>query len=464
MADLAKALRLYDDYAERSALAGLLTGDSGVAVALAELLTPADFYDERRQLLFEAAVNVLRGADPLTPAVILAEVRHVRAERKLTAAIDEAYIDGITGDASEAVQHGTLVKKWAWARQYAGVAEQSLVKLQQNPDINEFFAWAMGELQTLAPKTNNGGIVYGWETVGLHRAVIDDRLRQNQDGTRVLFDWPWGTWNRYVRPLRAGMVGVLGAPDGVGKTAVLDHIAEHWARKVPVFLVHMEDELEYKLDRRLTRYSGLPYEVIEDGRYSPQQWAVKCDTERRLEDALWVQQLHYYSAAGKSAAQIIRELEAKVAEGTCGAVVLDYLNKLQADRRQVQLFGNRNFERQADDMEQWKIFAERNKLPVFTASQGNKDIVTSSAPSRADMYGSVQVSHKAQLVLMLSREKAGKAGITSKTGEVLAGPGQYSPIAKFSIDKQNRGITTDFQMWYQGDRFTFRDLAGEADA
>ena len=313
MADLAKALRLFDDYAERSALAGVLTGDAGVAVALAELLTPQDFHDERRQLLFEAAINVLRGADPMTPAVILAEARHVKAERKLTAAIDEAYISGITGDAGEAVQYGTLVKKWAWARQYAGVAEQSLVRLQQNPDINEFFAWAMGELQTLAPKTNNGGIVYGWETVGLHRAVTDERMRQNQDGTRVLFDWPWGTWNRFVRPWRAGMVGVLGAPDGVGKSAILDHIAEHWARKTNVFLVHLEDELDYKLDRRLTRYSGLPYAVIEAGKYNTEQWRVKCETEQRLEAAPWVGRLHYYSAAGKSAAQIIRELEAKVA-------------------------------------------------------------------------------------------------------------------------------------------------------
>ena len=374
MADLAKALRLFDDYAERSALAGLLSGDSGVAVALAELLAPTDFYDERRQLLFEAAVNVLRGADPMSPAVILAEARHVRAERKLSAALDEAYIGTIDGDAGEAVQFGTVVKKWAWARQFAGLSEQFLVRLQQNPDITEFYAWAMGELQTLAPKTSNGGIVYGWETVGLHRAVIDERMRQNDDGSRVLFDWPWGAWNRQVRPLRAGMLGVLGAPDGIGKTAILDHVAEHWARKTHVFLVHMEDELEYKLDRRLTRYSGLPYSVIEDGHYTPEQWAVKCDAERRLEDAPWVGRLHYYGAAGKSTAQIIRELEAKVAEGTCGAVVLDYLNKLQADRRQVQLFGNRNFERQADDMEQLKIFAERTSCPCLPPARATKTL------------------------------------------------------------------------------------------
>lgn len=459
MADLARALRLFDDYAERSALAGVLANDSGIAVALAELLTPADFYDERRQVLFEAAVNVLRGADPMTPAAILAEARHVKTERKLAVALDEEYINSIGGEVAEAVQFGTVVKKWAWARQFAGLSERFLVRLQQNPDITEFYAWAMGELQALAPKTHNGGIVYGWETVGLHRAVIDERRTQNDDGSRVLFDWPWGSWNRCVRPLRAGMVGVLGAPDGVGKSALLDHIAEHWARKANVFLVHLEDELEYKLDRRLTRYSGLPYDVIEDGRYTPPQWAVKCETERRLEDAPWVGRLHYYSAAGKSTAQIIRELEAKVAEGTCQAVVLDYLNKLQADRRQVQLFGNRNFERQADDMEQLKIFAERNRLPVFTASQGTKDIVTSSAPTRADMYGSGQVSHKAQLVIMLQRDKAGQQGIRAADGELIAAPGQYSPIAKLSIDKQNRGTTTAFRMWYQGDRFTFRDLA-----
>ena len=458
MADLAKALHLYDDYAERSALAGLLSGDMGLAVALAELLEPNDFHDERRRLLFESVTNVLRSADPVSPDVILAESRHVRAERRLQVTIDTDFIAAQDGDPANAVEFAATVKKWAWARQFAGMSEQFLVKLQQNPDINEFYAWAMSELQTLAPKNTNSGIVYGWETVGLHNSVIAERIEQNQAGTRVLFDWPWQTWGRFVRPLRAGMVGILGAPDGMGKSAILDSIAEHWARKVHVFLVHLEDALDYKLDRRLAKYSGIPYDVIEDGCFSPEQWRVKSDTERRFGEAEWVRRLHYYGAAGKSAAQIIRELEAKIAEGTCQAVVLDYLNKLQADRRQIQLFGNRNFERQADDMEQIKTFAERNGVPVFTASQGTKELVTNSAPTRADMYGSGQVSHKAQLVIMLQRDKAGKEGIRNPDGELIAEPGTYSPIAHMYVDKQNRGQTINFDMWYQGDRFTFADL------
>lgn len=459
MADLGKALHLFDDYAERSALAGLLGGDMGLAVQLAELLEPSDFHDERRRLLFESVTNVLRGADPVSPDAIVAESRHVRSERKLQAVIDNEFIKAIDGDKGNAVEFATTVKKWAWARQFAGLSEQFLVRLQQNPDINEFFAWAMSELQVLAPKSANTDIVYGWETVGLHKSIIDERVQQNQDGTRVLFDWPWATWNRFIRPLRAGMVGVLGAPDGMGKTALLDSVAEHWARKVHVFLVHLEDAREYKLDRRLAKYSDLPYDVIEDGRFTPEQWRTKCETEQRFSQAEWVSRLHYYRAEGKSAGQIVRELESKVAEGTCQAVVLDYLNKLQADRRQSQLFAKSAFERQADDMEQIKTFAERNGVPVFTASQGGKQIVEKDNPTRADMYGSSQVSHKAQLVVMLQRDKAGKDGIYSKGGELIATPGTYSPIAHMIVDKQNRGQTCEFDMWFQGDKFMFTDLA-----
>ncbi len=459
MADLAKALHLYDDYAERSALAGLLSGDMGLAVALAELLEPTDFHDARRQLLFEAVTNVLRSADPVSPDVILAESRHVRAERRLQVAIDADFIQAQDGDAGNAVEFATAVKKWAWARQFAGLSEQFLVKLQQNPDIDEFYAWAMSELQTLAPKSASNDIVYGWETVGLHKSIIDERVAQHEAGARILFDWPWVSWNQRIRPLRPGMVGVLGAPDGMGKTAILDSIAEHWARKVNVFLVHFEDSREYKLDRRLAKYSELPYDVIEDGKFTPEQWRIKCDAERRFQQAEWVSRLHYYRTEGKSAAQVIRELESKVAEGTCQAVVLDYLNKIQADRRQMQLFGNKNFERQADDMEQLKTFAERNGIPLFTASQGGKEIVGKESPNRADMYGSSQVSHKAQLVILLQRDKAGKEGIRNADGELIAGPGTYSPIARMFIDKQNRGQTGEFSMWFQGDKFMFTDLA-----
>lgn len=458
MPDLAKALHLYDDYAERSALAGLLSGDMGLAVQLAELLEPSDFLDERRRLLFESVTNVLRSADPVSPDAIVAESRHVRSERRLQAVIDNEFVRSIDGDKANAVEFATTVKKWAWARQFAGLSEQFLVRLQQNPDINEFFAWAMGELQTLAPKNANTDIVYGWETVGLHKSIIDERVQQNQAGTRILFDWPWASWNRRILPLRPGMVGILGAPDGMGKSALLDSIAEHWARKVHVFLVHFEDSREYKLDRRLAKYSDLPYSVIESGQFTPEQWRIKCDAEQRFAQAEWVSRLHYYRTEGKSAAQVIRELESNVAGGTCQAVVLDYLNKIQADRRQMQLFGNRNFERQADDMEQLKTFAERNGVPVFTASQGGKEIVGKESPNRADMYGSSQVSHKAQLVVMLQRDKAGKAGIRDDDGNLLAEPGTYSPIAHMIVDKQNRGQTCEFDMWFQGDKFMFTDL------
>src|SRR5690606_24166958 len=111
---------------------------------------------------------------------------------------------------------------------------------------------------------------------------------------------------------------------------------------------------------------------------------------------------HYYHAAGKSMSEIVRELESRIAEGVCHAVVFDYLDKVQPTQGQAKLFGANTWERQANDMEALKSFAERNHLPVFTATQGNKNMQSGGVQTRQNIQGSGQKSQKAQLVLILS--------------------------------------------------------------
>src|SRR4029453_12573904 len=82
----------------------------------------------------------------------------------------------------------------------------------------------------------------------------------------------------------------------------------------------------------------------------------------------------------------------------------------------------------ADDMEQLKNFAERNRLPVFTATQGNRLMQSGGTQTKANMQGNIQKSQKYQLVVILTRELVGKEGLTDKMGRRIAEPGDYSPI------------------------------------
>ena len=43
---------------------------------------------------------------------------------------------------------------------------------------------------------------------------------------RKVLSWPWQTWRDLIDPLEDGMLGVVTAPDGAGKTIYAE---EHWA-------------------------------------------------------------------------------------------------------------------------------------------------------------------------------------------------------------------------------------------
>lgn len=458
MSDAPLAMLGLTNYDAEVAVLHAMRQDIGTAIDLAQLLTPTDFYEPRNAVIFEAICTLLMGVEPIDTPAILAECRSILRERKLKHYIDAEYIDGLVGgDIRRAPMYANQVKRLGWLRQAGEFAFWLVQELQERPQPDELFAAAQERWHSLAPKTTQSSFVYGWDTIRLHKDAMRERIQQRKEGIISRFDWPWRNWNDKVRPLLPGMVGILAAPDGQGKSLYLEQVAEHWAANGQhVVLVHLEDSLDYKLNRRMSRHALVPLDKIEDGTVDQAEQARINEAEDRM--SLWADHLHYYHAAGKSMSTIVRELEARVSEGVCNAVVFDYLDKVQPTRGQANLYGENSWERQANDMEQLKTFAENSRVPVFTATQGNKAMQDGGRQTRKNIQGSGQKSQKAQLVLILTRELVGDEGLRDKNGKVLAEPGEYSPIAKITIDKQNRGKTGEFSQYIMGQYFTVRDI------
>jgi replicative DNA helicase len=448
----AEILELTHPTAEATVLAGMMA-DTETAIELAQSLEPSDFYNERAGVIFQAIRGLLMGIEPLDKPAILAECRQIISERKLKLTVNESHLV-FEGDPRRAVSYAQTVKRLAWLRGAAGFASWMIDSLQARPDPDNLFAEAQERWTAIRPVQQSTSFVYGWDTMKLHDDAIRERAKPESDTLRC--NWPWQTWNQIVRPLRPGMVGIVTAPDGMGKSSALEMVAEHWAMLgIQTVLVHLEDDLEYKLDRRMARHARVPMERIEDGDFSAAESAAIREAGQRM--SKFADRLHYYHAPGKSMVEIIRELETRASEGVCQAVVFDYLDKTQATRAQAKIHGTNTWERQADDMEQLKTFAERNRVPVMTATQGNKSMQNAGTQTRQAIQGSGQKSQKSQLVIVLTRDLVGDQGLQDKNGNRIAEPGDYSPIVNVRVDKQNRGRTGQFKQIIAGRFFTIRD-------
>jgi replicative DNA helicase len=436
-----EVLELTHPTAERCVLVAMRRGNIEDAIYFADELQASDFADPRHLLAFQSMVNVLRGTEPLDDSAILAESIQVAKDMKLKVKLDGGWLSELDGDHLRARAYAATLKRYAWLRNAGDFAYWWIQKIQERADPDQFFAEAQEKMQVLQPPAKSNRFVYGWDTVGTHKADIAQRIADKQAGRISPYLWPWSSWNNQVRPLRPGMLGLVAAADGVGKSTYLEMIAEHWSTGgLHVVYVHLEDALDYKMDRRLARWARVPLQAIEDGTLTEEQQAGIGTAQEKIDRNLPT--LHYFNAAGMSMNEITTELKARVDEGVCQAVVLDYLDKVQASRTQAKLFGDQIWERQSNDVEMLKTFAEKNLIPIMTAAQGNKNMQQQTGTrTRKDIQGSGAKTQKAQLVAILTREIVGEGGLQDANGAPIATPGEYSPFVDVRIDKQNRGKT-----------------------
>lgn len=456
---VAGQLGLVNHEAETTVLAAMRQ-DENLALALVQQLEAERFYDPQRRVLFAAMRSLLLGIEPFNRENILAECKRQAHEqnKKNPVVITGEFLDSLQGNVSDAIRSAVTVHRLSWLREAGDYAHWLVKELQMNPDPNELYTEAQSRWQLLAPEKKNGATLYGWDTIKFGRDMAEQRKAEAEQGLTRRFDWPWASWNKDVRPLRAGLLGVIAAADGVGKSMYLEWIAEHWAQRGnKTVLVHLEDNHQYKLDRRSARFSRVPLANIEDGNTTPAQ---DRDIERaEYEMAAWADKLHYTYGPGWSMAMILAEVQKLIDEGQCECLVLDYIDKCEADRRQMQLYGkDGQYSREGDNMSQLKNFAEKNSIPVFTATQGNKGMQDQGRiKTRQDIDGSGKKSQRAQLVMILTRDIVGEGGLFDGNTKV-ADAGDYSPIATLRIDKQNRGRTMTFKQVIRGECYRIGDL------
>lgn len=445
--------------AEMAFLASVLLVPSALDAADVVDLTPAHFYMQRHAQIYDAMLALRDAGQTFDAAAVVNELAH----RKQLEGVGGAKYIGTMGieqpyDPDHALTYATQIVRAHRLRSLIAYGAELTRKANDaatQGDTDELLAWAEEQLQQIGNHRDAAAMLLGDDTPAYHDRAIAEAVANAARGEPDRFPWPsaWYTWQRHIMPLDAGEVGLIAAGTGMGKSAYLENIAESWAMAGrQVVLVHFEDNHRYKLNRRLSRHSGIPITNLKRGTVTQDDM----DRRRRAESnmAAWSPRLHYLHTADWSMSQVCRELRTWVDAGRCDAVVLDYLDKAQADERQRKTFGANVYERQADDMERIKSFAEKHEIAAMTATQGNKQIDGVARATRQHIMGSGQKSHKAQLVLVLNRDIVDG----SDAAALGVSPGSYSPIVTVRIDKQNQGETLEFRQRLDGPRFRIFDL------
>ena len=334
--------------------------------------------------------------------------------------------------------------------QFEAMAKEILRRCMAEDDPTDLRQWITDTLARLGSDISASAIMTWAESFDLVDTTVADyeTIAATPAGERKLLEFPWLSWRKLIDPLEDGMLGVITAPDGQGKTIYAESIAEYWAEhKNKVVFVHSELNRKLMMLRRTARHTNVLARAIKEGNLTPGQKQLINAVRPRL--LSWDGYITYLHTPGWSMEKTTVELGRLHEEGQCDVVVLDYLEKVAASRRQLQLFGSNIYQREADNVEQLKNFAESTGVPVLMVAQMSKAGKSTSFEKmdRTDMRGAGEKSDKANLVVLLSREKV---------------PDGYSNTVDVLIDKNTMGGTGAFRQIMQPEYFRVGDIYQEA--
>ena len=335
------------------------------------------------------------------------------------------------------------------AKQYEVLALELLQRVNAEAEPADMHDWLTRRLGALGAGDTEAAL-YWHDSFDWYDELLAKReaLALLPESERRLLDWPWASWNRLIDPMAPGMLASITAPDGQGKTIVVECLAEHWASRAhKVVFAHYELNRSLMLDRRMSRHTSLPVRALRSGTLTTDQRKAVNEVRPRL--MAWEGGITYLHTPGWTMEQTTAELRKLHAEGLCDVAVIDYLEKVAPSPRQLKMFGANVWQREADNVEQLKIFAERAEIPVVMVAQMNKagKGMSIDRMDRSDMTGGADKSNKANLVVLLKRDR-----------EI---DGNYGNTVHVQVDKNTMGATGAFDQYMQPEYFRLTDIYRE---
>lgn len=270
-----------------------------------------------------------------------------------------------------------------------------------------------------------------------------EALLPEDERTRLL--WAWPSWNELLDPAEGGMITVLAAGDGAGKTSAAEQQAESWAAQgFKVVFVHYELSKAVMTDRRASRNATIVRRSLQQGILSEGQEQRLVDAENRLR--AFPGEILYIHSPGWTPERTTQVLHSLHVEGQCDVVIIDYLEKVAASDSQLRRFGNNHFTREADTVEQFKNFAEAHNIHALILAQfskAGKDIDFDKL-TRTSIRGAGEKTEKANIVMLLHRDRDED--------------GDYGAHIKCKVDKNTLGPTGSFEQRFNGRYFRIEEL------
>jgi len=417
--------------AEESVLGALLL-DKDAIIAVAEFLKPADFYDERHQEIFAAALELY---EERTPVDVLTVGERLKKKKTLKKVGGTAYLAELVNKVPTAahVEHYGKIVKDAAIKRLLMVSASRLMGFATDETVAaaELMDKAESEIFALSQRH----LAKSFTLIKDALAESFDRLDELHKQGEGLRGVPTGF--KDLDDCLAGMqrsnLLILAARPGVGKTSLSLNIAQNLAVKYkrPVGFFSLEMSKEELVDRLLVAQADIDAWRLKTGKLGEEDFTKLSNAMGELAEA----PLFIDDTPALSLMEMRTKARRLQVESGLDLVIVDYL----------QLARSRNLENRVQEVteiaEGLKNLARELKIPVLALSQLSRAVEQRGGqkrPQLADLRESGGIEQTADVVMFLWREDE-----------------ENVENVVLDIAKHRNGPLRSINLFFKGDRIRF---------
>jgi replicative DNA helicase len=371
---------------------GSMMLSAGAVWEVLDGLQPSDFYDWKHELIVAAAARLAHENHPIDPISLADELGRVGELTKVSV----EYLHVLHGTPPTAVNVGfyiDIVKDRALRRRLATAGTRiAQMGLATEGDAFELADIARAEVEQVA-----AGARVDVHAVGTTIDALIDRLDEKPEYVPT----PWPSLDKLIGGLAAGNLVIVGARPGEGKTIVGLQCATRLAHEGLVAFISLEmgeDELQIRL---IAQYGEVHMKNLRNRTLNAEQWNRVRIARQRFQEA------PIFIGDDISTLTQIRSFVRSVArKGKLAGVVIDYLQLIEGGGKENRQQDVAEFSRGLKKM------AKQLQVPVIALSQLSRPPAqrTTRTPQLTDLRESGAIEQDADVVLLLSYDRAKKPG------------------------------------------------------
>ena len=407
----------YDIEAETSVIASMLLNNKVISRVKPLLPSEVYFYHPNLAVVYSAMLDLIKQNRPVDIVTVTSELQN---KGKLETVGGKKFITDLAlyvTSAANVEYWVKIVKEKHQLREYITKSEKNLELAYNGEDINSLLNSSRKDIVSLMSDCIKSGTEHCNSALDAYMSEAE-LIRPHDPKENVILGISFGydMIDKYTYGCRKGDLILLAGASSGGKTAFSLNIADNIARaqQKPVLFFSLEMLKSRLMSRIVSFTSGVPKrKVVLTNKASEQEWdRIKQAVDDYRKNPLWIN-----DKRGLTIDDIVNESEYYTAKhGSPALIVIDHMTLIRPDSKSK--YSGKTYEL-GDMSAMLRSMAADLDTSVILLSQLNRDIEKreDKTPNRGDIFGSDQIFHNADLVMVISDKYKQEIDMEEKTAK-----------------------------------------------